>query len=227
MAQESPSAVLVTVLFALVAAWNLARLAIGYSWVDRLSNGVHLVMAGTMLLMPWAAYGHLPASAQIVFFTAAALWYVYLALFVPHAQAGPGEGHHDGPALLWYHAGMMAAMVWMAVAMSPVPGVAMAGADGGSKHGMAGMPGMSMGDASSGGADSAMMMTGSAHWAVVISWVLGVLLGVAAVWFLVRLIRQAIAADEFRGRPLIRVVDSLANVLMAAGMGAAFVFLMT
>jgi flagellar biogenesis protein FliO len=66
--------------------------------------------------------------------------------------------------------------------------------------------------------------TGSQHWGVALSWVLGILLGVAAAWFFVRLVRQALTAEQFRGRPLIQIFDSVANLVMAAGMGIAFIF---
>lgn len=214
MASGHGVSVLVTVLFAIVAAWSIVRLVVAYSWIDRVSNGLHVVMAVVMILMPWSAYAKLPAVAQIVFFSAAALWYVYLALFDPHAQAGPGEGHHRGPALLWYHAGMMASMVWMAIAMTPLttssmPGMSMSGMDMGSGH------------------SGAMAMTGSAQWAVSLSWVFGILFGLAAIWFIFRLGVLAVATDDFRGHAFIQILDSAASVLMAAGMGIAFIFLMT
>ncbi|QDZ13572.1 DUF5134 domain-containing protein [Humibacter ginsenosidimutans] len=209
-------AVVVTVLFAITGAYCLVRVAVGYSWIDRVSNGVHVVMSLVMLAMPWPWVSVFATAAQIAFFTAAALWYVYLALFDVHADAGPGEGHHRGPALLWYHAGMMAAMVWMAVAMTPFAAQPQ-------------MPGMDMSHMqmtmSSGSGMTAM--TAGQPWAITITWVFGILFCLATLWFLIRLVRQAIAADSLSGREGVVLLDSLVSAVMAAGMAIAFLILMT
>lgn len=214
MRHSESVAVLITVLFAVVGLYCLLRTATGFSWIDRVSNAVHVLMSLVMALMPWGPYAVIPAAAQITFFSLAALWYAYLALFDPHADAGPGESHHRGPALIWYHAGMMAAMVWMAVAMTPMsPSMSMGGMD---------MSGMQMPTAG-----GAMAMTGSTSWAMAVAWVLGGCFILATAWFLVRLVRQAVVAEALRGRTLITILDSAVSALMAAGMALTFLVLMT
>lgn len=210
------TAVVVTVLFAVAGAYCAIRVVVGWSWIDRLSNGVHLVMSLVMLAMPWPWASVFPTAAQIVFFTAAGLWYVYLGLFDAHADAGPGEGHHSGPALLWYHAGMMAAMVWMAVAMTPFAAQAV-------------MPGMSMShrEMTMSAGSGITGMTGGQPWAIAISWIFGILFCLATLWFLIRLIRQGIAAESLSGRNGVMLLDSLLSAVMAAGMALAFLLLMT
>lgn len=81
-----------------------------------------------MIAMPWMWGMSIPVPLSVAVFTAAALWYAFRALFRPASAAGPGDGHpHHGPVLLWYHAAMMAAMVWMAVLMSMVGIVSLPG----------------------------------------------------------------------------------------------------
>lgn len=72
--------------------------------VSQLLN-VLMCAAMVAMLSPWGSAIH--AIAGIEVFTAAALWFCYLALFAPHACAAPG-----------FHAMKMLAMVWMAVAMA-------------------------------------------------------------------------------------------------------------
>jgi Domain of unknown function (DUF5134) len=209
---DPAAATAVTVIFALVLVHAVVRAVVAFGWVDRVSNLVHAVMAVVMLAMPWSWYAVFPVAAQIAFFTAATFWYLYLALFRPSVAAAPATDHHRHPAVLVYHAVMMLAMVWMAVAMTPVAAAS----------GMDDMGGMSMGH----GTDS-MPMTGSADWALVITWAFGLLFVVAALWFLIAALRRAITATRLSGHAGIVILDTLATALMAAGMACSFLLLMT
>jgi hypothetical protein len=203
------TALLVTSLFAITGGYYLVRTVIGFSWPDRISNLTHVPMSIVMLAMPWPWVSVFPTVLQIDVFTLAALWYAFLVLFRSTAPSDP-HGHHTDPAVLRYHGGMMAAMVWMAVAMSP--GGPIAG----------GTTGMSMSMPVGSGSTA---MTGSAAWGIAISTVLGGLFAAAAVWFVVRLI---LLAGGWRGPfDAVRVLDAAASVLMATGMSIAFLVLMT
>lgn len=105
-------------------------------------------------------------------------------------RAGPGDGHHHhGPVLLWYHAAMMAAMVWMAVLMSMVGTVSLPG------------------------------------WSIAPSVGFVLLLAVAALWFLVRLVR--VPAGDLRAHPVLPpVIDTLLSFAMAILMGAGFLLML-
>ena len=209
-------AALVTVIFSITGTLYLGRTIVAFSWPDRISNLAHVPMSIVMISMPWWWNSVFPTVLQIVVFSLCSLWYLFLVLFGSTAPTD-AHGHHTDPAVVRYHAVMMAAMVWMAVAMSPTrPGVDdMAGMPG-----MPVMPGMTMAHSMSPGE---LTMTGSAPWAIVVSTVLGVAFVAAAAWFVARLLR--LARSEHPGA--VRVFDGSASLLMAAGMATAFLTLMT
>jgi hypothetical protein len=195
-----------TVVFSTLGVWFAGRVVTGRDVPDRVSNLLHLVMSGAMVAMtgPLA----LPAMPQVVVFSAGAFWYAGVALFRPSSAArlGVGHGAHGRSAGLWYHTGMMLAMVWMAVAM--VPTVA---ADA------AAMAGMTNRDASAG-----LGLTGDAPWALAVSIALGTAFAGAAVWLAGLLIQEAAGAAR-----RLEVADLAASTLMAAGMSFAFLVLLT
>ena len=121
-------------------------------------------------------------------------------------RLGVGHGRH-GAAGLWYHAAMMLAMVWMAVAM--IPGTPAASAMG-----------MDMGHGHTGTAGGGM--TGSAPWALAVSIALGFGFAVAAGWLVLLLIREAVGTARRH-----EVADLAASAVMAAGMSFALLVLMT
>jgi hypothetical protein len=172
-------------------------------------------MSIVMLAMPWPWYSAIPTALQIVVFTFVAGWYVYLALFTPRAQLTALGGDHRGGWFVWYHAAMMTAMVWMAVAMTPrtpVQAMGMAGMD--HTHRM--QPGA-----------GSPMMTGSQPWAIPISWVAGVLFAVSALLFLVWFTAQASRVPIRAHRAVsVDLADTGADGVMAAGMATAFLALM-
>jgi hypothetical protein len=199
------TAVVASILFGGLAVWYAWRSVSGKDVPDRISNLLHLAMSGAMAAMPWSA---VPALPQIVVFTAGAFWYAGIALYRPTADArlGVGHGAHGGTVGLWYHAAMLLAMVWMAVAGIPVgPDAASAGST--MTHGADAVPGAA---------------TGDAPWALALSIALGCGFAIAAVWLVVLLIRESVGAA--RGR---EVADLTASTAMAAGMAFSFLVLMS
>jgi len=196
-----------TVVFSALGIWFAGRVVSGRDVPDRVSNLLHLLMSGAMAAMPWSFAA--PALPQVVVFSAGAFWYAGAALFRPSSDArlGLGHGAHGRIAGLWYHAGMMLAMVWMAVAMIPES----ASAD------MGGMSGMTHGLAATGSA-----MTGDAPWALAVSIALGAAFAGATLWLAGLLIREA--AGHARR---LEIADLTASTVMAAGMSYVFLVLVT
>jgi hypothetical protein len=196
-----------TVVFSTLGVWFAGRAVSGRDVPDRVSNLLHLLMSGAMVAMPWS--WAVPALPQVVVFSAGAFWYAGAALFRPSSDArlGLGHGAHGRAAGLWYHAGMLLAMVWTAVAMIP----ATASAD------LGGMAGMTRAGAAIGSA-----LTGDATWALPVSIALGTAFAGATVW-LARLLIQEAAGPA---RPL-EVADLTASTVMAAGMSYVLLVLVT
>ena len=200
------TATVASVVFGALALWYAGRGITGRDVPDQVSNLLHLLMATAMTAMPWVWAP--PALPQVVAFSAGAFWYVGVALFRPGADADLGIGHGaHGARAHWYHAGMMLAMVWMAVAM--IPGTPAASAMG-----------MDMGHGHTGTAGGGM--TGSAPWALAVSIALGFGFAVAAGWLVLLLIREAVGTARRH-----EVADLAASAVMAAGMSFALLVLMT
>lgn len=204
-------------LFVATGAYSLVRALAPGSWTNRVSHATHVLMSASMAVMPWSWSSDIPSALTIAAFAAASGWYAWLALFRPAAPAGPGDGrHHSGRLLLWYHAGMMLAMVWMAVLSSPImtgSGPSMAnqapGASGTSAATLQAMPA-----GGTGGTGGSMVMATPA-WShpLTVAWT--AFFVAAAGWFLVRAYRHGRATS----RP---EADTLASLVMAAGMAASF-----
>lgn len=195
------------IVFSTLGVWFAGRVVTGRDVPDRISNLLHLLMSGTMVAMPWS--WAVPALPQVVVFSAGAFWYAGAALFRPSSDAlvGAWHGAHGRVAGLRYHAGMMLAMVWMAVAMIP----ATAAPDPG---GMAGM--------THAGVASGSTMTGDAPWALAVSIALGTAFAGAVVWLAGLLIREAVGPAR-----RLEVADLAASTAMAAGMSYVFLVLIT
>ena len=196
-----------TIVFSALGVWFAGRVVTGRDVPDRVSNLLHLFMSGAMVAMPWQ--WAVPALPQVVVFSAGAFWYAGAALFRPSSDAGLGVGHgaHGRLAGLWYHAGMMLAMVWMAVVMIPETAADDAGAMAGMTH------------AHTAGA---LGLTGDVPWALALSIALGAAFAGATVWLAGLLIREAAGAAR-----RLEVADLAASTLMAAGMSYALLVLMT
>jgi len=116
-------------LFAGLGAWYLAAAGRELFPAGRpgrlgpaVGDGLHVVMCAVMIGMSWSWGVGIPAIAQVTVFTAGGGWFVGQALFGARTcavSAGePVGGQAGGHGASWYHAAMMAAMVWMAVSMS-------------------------------------------------------------------------------------------------------------
>jgi hypothetical protein len=217
---ETTVALLCTIVFSLVGLFHIVRLVTDHAWTDRVDAGAHVAMSVVMLAMPWSWYSAFPANAQICAFTAAALWYVWLALFEP-AAASLGVGHHSGGIRLTYHAVMMAAMAWMAVAMTP-----MTPADSTTSGTSMSMT-MSMPSDHGAMSHAGLAMTADQSWARPVGIALGLFFAVAAVVSVAVLARRLVQGDSFTGETRRATFDDLAAAGMSAGMSAAFLALMT
>lgn len=218
-------------LFTVTGAWYLATV-IGSLRHQRgqrqgaVGAGLHVLMCAVMFSMFWSWGAALPTIAQVVVFTAGTAWFAGQALFagpvtgvepgveaVPRPQAAV-SGLGEGRAVVWYHAAMMGAMVWMAVAMSVMaaPGVV-------SASGPDFMPGMDMGAGNTSGAVPTRGLAASAGWTGVVSLGLAAAFLAAAAWYALTTLR-ALAGPGPSARH-----DALHDgrgALMAAGMAAAF-----
>ena len=139
------------------------------AWQQRVGWLLHVLMAAAMIAMVWPAGMRVPALLYVLVFTAAALYFVYLALF------GPQVDH------AFYHAVMMAAMVVMGVAMTStaMPATSSTPAMGAGHH-------MAMADM--GAAPSSGFGT-PPTWVTVVSGLAAAGFLVVALWSLAALIR--------------------------------------
>ncbi|MFD1722786.1 DUF5134 domain-containing protein [Amnibacterium endophyticum] len=193
-----------TAVFTVLAAWYAVRAVVAGGWRHRVSSALHLAMSAAMAAMPWTV---LPAEPQVVLFSAGALWFVWAALTEPAGGDPLLDGAHGGRVGALYHAGMMASMVWMAIAMTPAsPAMDMAGHDHAAMHAM-----------------SMSAMTGGAPWATAVSGALGAGYALGAVWLLEVVVRQAVRDPVEPGR----LLDAVAAALMTLGMSYGFLALMT
>ena len=230
--------VALTAVFATVCVWYLAILCRVVTRLSRklavISIGLHVLMCLAMISMVWPWGSRVPVIALVTVFTAGAAWFAGLALFRVRA-AGHDLGHAAGRFAGWYQAGMMGAMVWMAVAMSAVTapaGLLAAGAAGQTSSGA--MPGMDMGAtaattaaSTSGTSTFASTTTLSAfsfaHPTGLVSTVclaLCVVFFAAGAWFAVAALR-ALAAPDLAGHRTGSTMHDGMGALMAAGMGVA------
>jgi len=225
---------LLIALFAVLGEWYLAT-AVRALWRREkgdagraLSAALLVLMSAVMISMFWSAVAVVPAIAQVTVFTAAAGWFTGQAVF------GTGAGHVEASYENWYHAGMMAAMVWIAVVV-PLMSVPSAGG------GMTGMP--MTGGAMTGGAMAGMTMGGqapaagetvaamsaadSSGWARTVCLVLAVVFFAAAAWQAVAALRPLAVPGQGRApAPLWRdgagvVLRDGFGSLMAAGLAVA------
>jgi hypothetical protein len=209
----APAAAAIVALFAITGAWFVLRTVLDHDRRERVFDLSHVLMSAVMITMPFSWSVHIPAAAQILTFSAAALWFVQLAMFHPSAVQPvtplARARHHSGRPRLLYHAAMMGAMVWMAVIMAPVPG---AGAMEMS------MP-MGMHDHPSGTAGASPTLPTDLHpWATPISIMIGIGFAAATVWYSGRFV--ALAGSRRFSEPVQarRLTDFGSAALMAAGM---------
>jgi hypothetical protein len=202
------TSILISAVFALTGAGYLVRAVLGgASGIGRVSDLLHVLMSVAMLSMPWGWGMVFPTTLQEIVFGLATAFYVVLAISGPSGlgDAAPtAHAHHAGRGSLVFHAVMMAAMVLMAVQMSgSMTGASMS------------MPGMVMGSGAGGGVD-----TSGTAWTV-LGWALAVFFGLAALRYLVALVRPVRAGERVLGAGAVRTNAALL-LLMSAGMAVAF-----
>jgi len=216
-----------TVLFAVLGAWYLSCAAAGVRGTEKgrrgqaLGSALHVLASAAIISMFWSWGAGVPVIAQVTVFTAAAGWFAGQAIF------GTAGDHAGGCYGNWYHAGMMAVMGWMAVAMDLMsPPLAGNGMGGMTMPGGA-MPGMSMGGPASAGAGGTVGGVMPLGWTETVGQVLAALLFAAAAWQAIAALRPVAAPERGRspdGRWHGIAGTSLrdgAGALMAAGMAVA------
>jgi len=227
---------LLIALFAVLGEWYLATAARALWRREKghaghaLGAALYALASAAVISMFWSWGAGVPAIAQVTVFTAAAGWFTGQAVF------GAGGDHSEGTYQNWYHAGMMAVMVWMAVvipltsvpseggAISGIsgPGSAMTGMDMGGMD----MGGMDMGGMDMGGmggqapaADGGTVLTaGSVGWAGTVCLVLAAALFAAAAWQAVVALRPVAAPGQGRAPGPSR--NNGAGVVLRDGIGA-------
>lgn len=104
----------VTVLFGASLAGHLYGLAAQRErWICTVERLLHIVMCAAMVVMAWPIGMELPTLGPMVFFLAAAVWFV---LVVAHVFSADADRLANG-----YHAVMMAAVAWLYAVMSGGP----------------------------------------------------------------------------------------------------------
>lgn len=203
-------------LFAGLGAWYLAAagrelfpLGRRRLLVPAVGAGLQAVMCAVMIGMSWSWGAGIPAIAQVTVFTAGGGWFAGQALFGARPGAASAGELAAGLGASWYHAAMMAAMVWMAVAMSALTTPAMVPAGSGTAGTggpMGAMPGMA---AAAGPGPAAMAMGAPAWWVSAGCLLLCAAFFGAALYFATTLwLRQGRGAGT--------------GALMAAGMAVTF-----
>jgi hypothetical protein len=201
--------------FVIITAYSLFWVVRSRTSRDRISYLTHVLMGAAMCSMIWPWGMALVIVPQIVVFSLAALWFLSLAWHDRHnpKALGAPRGHHDGSGKLAYHAGMMAGMVGMGFAMlgygtaSGSMGVTAANS----------VPGMDM--------SGTMDMSGvaSGFWVSVLGVIFALGFAVAALFFVGSTLAAATTVDARTSPGRLRLADGGWNFLMAAGMLALFV----
>lgn len=213
---------ILTLLFCALAAYGLWRVFASGShpWTARLAHGLHAVMALAMFAMAWSWGMDLPGTPQVVFFSAAAAWFVLAALALP---SGP-EPRLRALAGTLPHAVMTGAMAWMVAAMSS--GMSAGGAGGGPAHDMPGM------DMSAPGALATMTLsTAGDRWG---AGLLALVLLALGLWWLAKgfdagrlaprtPVGAVMNSDAAGGGAVHAAWDVGCHALMALGMAVMFV----
>ncbi|WP_405714264.1 MULTISPECIES: DUF5134 domain-containing protein [unclassified Streptomyces] len=165
---------ILTLLFCALAAHGLWRALAARSprWPARLAHGLHAVMALAMFAMTWHWGMDLPGTPQVVFFSAAAAWFV----LIPLASPSGSEPRARALANALPHAVMTGAMAWMVAAMSSAMSRGAPG--GGHAHDMPGM------DMSAPGATATMTLDSAGdRWSAAL---LALVLLALALWWLAK-----------------------------------------
>ncbi len=219
---------LLSAVFAFTGTWYLlvmyrALVRPAPGWRSAVGAGAHMLMSAAMIAMFWPWGAHIPSIAQMTVFTAAAAWFLSEVLL-----AGPRGGHSGaellsarGPHADWYHAAMMTAMVWMAVAMATMQSPTSVLTTSTRTNGASAMFGMSMSSlrmpAMAANGSPAMSMGAPAAWVSVICLLLGAGFLAAAAWYALAAVRTLSAAAN--PLPAGRLMHDGIGALMALGTG--------
>ncbi len=197
---------LVTVLFVFSAGVCVAAIARNrHSAIGLVSHALHAIMAVAMAVMAWPRGADLPSRAPMIFFLAAAVWFLVVTVRASEHRVANG-----------YHTFMMLAMAWMYAAMgglplprreAPAPTAATSGTS------MPGMPGMDM-PGSSGHAGA-----GPAGWVAMLNWVCAVGFAAAAVFWFYRFVTARVQSSSDESHSTVGILCQLA---MATGMAIMF-----
>jgi Domain of unknown function (DUF5134) len=219
-----------TALFLVLGAWYLTSAAITLSnggsghGARALGSALHVLMSGAMISMFWPWGAGIPVIAQVTVFTAGAGWFAGQAVF--------GTGHHGAGCYGdWYHAGMMAVMVWMAFTIAVMSPSAADGGTSGMSMAPMSMPGMDMGGQAQGGRPAGIVMAGAPGWTGTVSLVLAAALFAATAWQAVATLRplavaeRALAPGQPRPGTESTVLRDGVGALMAAGMAVALLLM--
>jgi hypothetical protein len=206
---------LLSALFMGTGLWYLVALAGSLSSgprgrADAVGAAAHLLMSAAMVAMFWSWGARIPTIVQVTVFTAATAWFVGQVLL-----RDIGLASHRWHS--WYHAAMMAAMVWMAVGMatmSTFPATTTGGA-------AAAMPGMAMAGMTTRatGSDTPMVMAAPAGWVAGTCVVLAIAFFATAGAYAFATV-QNLAREEARLERG-RLCEHAVGALMAAGMAVA------
>lgn len=210
---------LLIVLFACSGGYCVWRLLRPGLWRGKIGHVFHLLMCLSMLAMVRPGTPTVPYAAQLVVFAVAAAWFAALAFArSPRGRGVAGFVCASGKGTAWYHAGMMAAMLWMTVAMGGwLAGGAQSARAASGHGGMAGMdmPGMDMPGMSMGAQEPGPASQSAPIWASALDVALGLLFFAAVLWWL----RCYFALRKDRGRSLSAEAELLCETAMALGMG--------
>lgn len=196
----------VTALFVFSAGVCVAAIARNrHSATGLVSHALHAIMAVAMAVMAWPRGADLPSRAPMIFFLAAAVWFLVVTVRASEHRVANG-----------YHTFMMLAMAWMYAAMGglplprrqePAPTAATSGTS------MPGMPGMDM-PGSSGHAGA-----GPAGWVAMLNWVCAVGFAAAAVFWFYRFVTARVQSSSDESHSTVGILCQLA---MATGMAIMF-----
>ncbi|EFV11664.1 DUF5134 domain-containing protein [Segniliparus rugosus] len=207
-------------------AWRLVRPGI---WRGKIGHVFNLLMCLSMLAMVEPGTPTAPYPAQIVVFGVATAWFAMLALSPTRRVCGKGPYRSapfqgvtgfvcaSGRAAVWYHAAMMAAMLWMVVVMAGWLADGRPSAAAPRSGGMAGMdmPGMSMPGMSMDAAAPSPAQHAAPIWISVVDVAFGVMFFAATLWWL----RRYFELRKNNGRSSLAEAELLCEVAMALGMG--------
>lgn len=195
---------IVTGMFVFSAGVCVAGVARSRTSAGRLSHALHAVMAVAMAVMAWPAGTELASRAPMVFFLAAAAWFVVVTVREAGHRVANG-----------YHTLMMLAMAWMYAVMGGVylpqqvaTGGAAAKPGGHAGHGGHSTHGAPMADTPA---------VEPATWVGMLNWLCALGFGVATAFWLYTLVTSRLTSDESRS-----LVGVLCQLAMAAGMAIMF-----